>query len=99
LKLKTGDWVVITGHYTKHYNGLMCEVADYNKGTGKYLVAPVAGQEIRGQTWLHKDFLAPAPLDLTEEDYKALNALYMDLALKTKDYNWCEELGGKKDGF
>lgn len=99
MKFKTGEWVVITGHYTKHYNGLKCEVTDYNKGTGKYLVSPVTGQEIRGQTWLHESFLIKAPLELTSGDYKELNALYMELALATKDYNWCEELGGKKDGF
>jgi hypothetical protein len=99
LKFITGEWVMIKGHYNKHYNGVICEITDFNKATDKYLVKTVKGQELMGATWLHREFITHAPLSLNKDDREALNALYMDLALATNDYKWCGELGGKLNEF
>jgi hypothetical protein len=97
LKLNRGDWAIIHGYYETEYNGVLCEILHTSFETGKYKVRPAPGHKLGRISYMHADFLKKAPPSLEPEDYEALRSLYMELALATKDYKWCNQLGGNED--
>jgi hypothetical protein len=86
--MQKGDWVI---HLRTGYIGFVVKAND--EDIRVHFTLDNNAKNINGELWLDVVELIPAP-DWSIPDEKDFDSL-IELALSTKDYDWCNELVGR----
>lgn len=99
-KYQTGDWVLSKKKHHKYSDGtpimgVIAKVEDLGAFGGHYVVNWLSRDKSVsvGNDFVAEEWLIDPPLEIDET---ALNELFMDLALATKDYSWAKSISTSK---